>query len=206
MTKNQTFRRPWCLIICLKHYASFLKTLLSLLKILCVEISYVVIPGGVEALQEFNALRATYLQPQVPTLGRIYQILAQKKDNMQVLTRRVVELETTTGIFGLAVHPHPRPHLIKTYNETLQVLSRLPEHAIYRQAAEALTQHRLSIVEATEDINEIEKGVGAGQIEEVILQAEDEKTLAVKMEEWKPWESLEEQPPAEQWNYDMFKE
>ncbi|CAG8554644.1 14681_t:CDS:2 [Ambispora leptoticha] len=114
--------------------------------------------------------------------------------------------KTTTGIFGLAVHPNPRPHLIKTYNETLQVLARLPEHAVYRQSAEALTQHRLSIAEATEDINEIEKGIGAGQIEEVILQAEDEKQLAAKMEEWKPWEPLEEPPPAGQWNYDMFKE
>ena len=92
----------------------------------------------------------------------------------------------TTGIFGLPVHPNPRPHLIKTYNATLAALSRLPTVAVYRQATEALTKHRLSIVESTENISEIEEKIDAGQIEQIITQAEDELRLVAKVEEWKP--------------------
>ncbi|RUO96373.1 ETC complex I subunit conserved region-domain-containing protein [Jimgerdemannia flammicorona] len=94
--------------------------------------------------------------------------------------------KTTTGITGIAVHPTPRPHLIKTYGDTLTALSRLPATAVYRQATEALTQHRLAVVESTEDLGEIEAKIGAGQIEEVIIQAEDEQRLVAKMAEWKP--------------------
>jgi len=111
----------------------------------------------------------------------------------------------TTGIFGLPVHPNPRPHLIKTYNDTLAALSRLPTVAVYRQATEALTKHRLSIVESTENVSEIEKKIDAGQIEQIITQAEDELRLVPKVEEWKPWEPLQEPPPKGQWDYSMFK-
>jgi NADH dehydrogenase (ubiquinone) 1 alpha subcomplex subunit 5 len=90
-------------------------------------------------------------------------------------------------VFGLAVHPNPRPHLIKTYGETLKALTRIPPTAIYRQATEAITQKRLKIVESTTNIQEIENKIDAGQIEEVIWQAEDELKLVGKMEEWKPY-------------------
>lgn len=106
-------------------------------------------------------------------------------------------IKTTTGLFGIAVHPNPRPHLIKTYNETLEALLLLPPTAVYRQATEALTKQRLSIVESTEDVGEIEEKIGTGQIEEVIMQAEDEQKLVAKMEEWRPWEPLEDRPPQD---------
>ncbi|OZJ02099.1 hypothetical protein BZG36_05211, partial [Bifiguratus adelaidae] len=94
--------------------------------------------------------------------------------------------KTTTGLTGIAVHNSPRPTLIKVYNQTLSRLSALPASAVYRQAAEALTKHRLEIVESTKDVNEIEKKIGAGQVEELIWQAEDELKLVEKMEQWKP--------------------
>ncbi|KAI8376957.1 ETC complex I subunit conserved region-domain-containing protein [Blakeslea trispora] len=109
--------------------------------------------------------------------------------------------KVSTGITGVAVHANPRPHLIQTYNSTLQTLSRLPATAVYRQATESVTQQRLSIVESTENIEEIESKINVGQIEEVILQAEDELSLASKMEEWKAWESLETPIPEGQWVY-----
>ncbi|KAF7724303.1 hypothetical protein EC973_001149 [Apophysomyces ossiformis] len=109
--------------------------------------------------------------------------------------------KATTGLTGIPVHPNPRPHLIQTYNNTLKALSRLPASAVYRQATESLTQHRLSIVESTENVDEIESKIGSGQIEEVILQAEDELKLVGKMEEWKPWEALETPIPEGQWKY-----
>jgi NADH dehydrogenase (ubiquinone) 1 alpha subcomplex subunit 5 len=84
------------------------------------------------------------------------------------------------------VHPNPRPHLIRTYQDTLTALERIPPTAVYRQATETLTQHRLAIVESTEDIGKIEERIAAGQIEEVIVQAEDELKLVDKIEQWKP--------------------
>lgn len=104
----------------------------------------------------------------------------------------------TTGIHGIPVHPHPLPHLLQTYRSTLSLLSKMPPQAVYRQAAEALTNHRIGIVqshggevEASSEANEaqiekIEEAIGQGVIEEVVLQAEDEQRLAAKMLEWKP--------------------
>ncbi|KAI8047953.1 ETC complex I subunit conserved region-domain-containing protein [Gilbertella persicaria] len=107
----------------------------------------------------------------------------------------------STGLAGIPVHANPRPHLIQTYNNTLEALSRLPTTAVYRQATEAFTQQRLSIVESTEDIQEIESKINVGQIEEVIMQAEDELKMVAKMEEWKAWEPLETPIPEGQWVY-----
>ncbi|CAG8606247.1 16487_t:CDS:2, partial [Acaulospora morrowiae] len=107
--------------------------------------------------------------------------------------------KTTTELFGLAVHPNPRPHLLNIYKKTLESLTQIPPTAVYRQATEALTQHRLSIVESNEDVKEIESKIGAGIIEEVIWQAEDELKLLDKVKEWKVWEPLEEPPPKGQW-------
>ncbi|OBZ90164.1 NADH dehydrogenase [ubiquinone] 1 alpha subcomplex subunit 5 [Choanephora cucurbitarum] len=109
--------------------------------------------------------------------------------------------KVSTGIAGVRVHANPRPHLIQTYTNTLETLSRLPATAVYRQATESLVQQRLSIVESTENIAEIESKINVGQIEEVIHQAEDELSLASKMEEWKAWEPLETPIPEGQWVY-----
>ncbi|KAI9228137.1 MAG: ETC complex I subunit conserved region-domain-containing protein [Piptocephalis tieghemiana] len=107
--------------------------------------------------------------------------------------------KASTGITGLAVHPNPRAHLVSVYKDTLKSLERLPSHSVYRQATEALTSQRLGVVESTEDISKIEATLGAGQIEEVIVQAEDEAKLVPEMEKWKAWEPLEEIPPKDQW-------
>ncbi|KAI9263763.1 ETC complex I subunit conserved region-domain-containing protein [Sporodiniella umbellata] len=107
----------------------------------------------------------------------------------------------TTGITGIRVHHNPRPHLIQTYNQTLEALARIPTTAVYRQATEAFTQHRLAIVESTENVDEIESKIDVGQIEEIIMQAEDELKLVAKMEEWKSWEELETPIPEGQWKY-----
>jgi NADH dehydrogenase (ubiquinone) 1 alpha subcomplex subunit 5 len=80
-------------------------------------------------------------------------------------------------------------------------LTRIPTTAVYRQATESLTQHRLNIVESTENIEEIETKIDVGQIEEVIIQAEEELKLVAKMEEWKAWETLETPIPQGQWVY-----
>ncbi|KAG2208586.1 hypothetical protein INT46_004921 [Mucor plumbeus] len=109
--------------------------------------------------------------------------------------------KVSTRIAGIPVHQNPRPHLIQTYNTTLEALTRIPSTAIYRQATESLTQQRLSIVESTENIEEIESKINVGQIEEVIIQAEEELKMVAKIEEWKAWEPLEAPIPKGQWVY-----
>ncbi|KAL8746615.1 MAG: hypothetical protein Q9190_001394 [Brigantiaea leucoxantha] len=51
-----------------------------------------------------------------------------------------------TGLTGLFTHPLPRPHLLYLYTTTLTRLRHLPDHSVYRQSTEALTNHRLNIV------------------------------------------------------------
>lgn len=55
---------------------------------------------------------------------------------------------TPTGLTGVFTHPNPRPHLIYLYNQTLDKLKKLPETSVYRQSAEAVTKHRLNIIES----------------------------------------------------------
>jgi len=108
----------------------------------------------------------------------------------------------TTGIYGLAVHPNPLPELTKTYESTLAALSSIPEHAAYRQGAQALTLRKLKIVQdANGDIAEVEKQLDEGQIEQALVIAKDELSLLGKMAEWKAWEPLEEKPESGQWEY-----
>ncbi|KAG0131102.1 ETC complex I subunit conserved region-domain-containing protein [Tuber indicum] len=65
----------------------------------------------------------------------------------QVGTQRLAPF-STTGIAGILTHPNPRPALIAVYNHTISLLSRLPQHSVYRQSTENLTKHRLAIVES----------------------------------------------------------
>ncbi|MBE7182160.1 MAG: hypothetical protein INR71_13325 [Terriglobus roseus] len=53
-----------------------------------------------------------------------------------------------TGLTGLITHRSPRSALLYTYNSTLDHLKRLPETSVYRQSTEALTKHRLKVVES----------------------------------------------------------
>ncbi|TFK30479.1 Ndufa5, NADH-ubiquinone oxidoreductase subunit [Coprinopsis marcescibilis] len=108
----------------------------------------------------------------------------------------------STGITGLKVHPNPLPELVKTYQTTLSVLSSIPETSVYRQGVEALTRHRLGVVEAANgDIAAVESQLKDGQIEETLDIASDELSLASKMLEWKAWEPLQETPAPGQWTY-----
>lgn len=60
---------------------------------------------------------------------------------------RYLEANTPTGLTGLPTHPSPRPALIYTYRETLNKLKQFPESSVYRQSLEALTKHRLAVIE-----------------------------------------------------------
>ncbi|KAL2872456.1 complex I NDUFA5 subunit family protein [Aspergillus lucknowensis] len=62
---------------------------------------------------------------------------------------RYLEPFAPTGLTGLNTHPSPRPTLIYIYRATLEKLKAFPESSAYRQATEALTRHRLQIIEST---------------------------------------------------------
>ncbi|KAL8825894.1 MAG: hypothetical protein Q9191_004134 [Dirinaria sp. TL-2023a] len=53
-----------------------------------------------------------------------------------------------TGLCGLFTHPSPRSTLIATYSATLSKLRSFPDHSVYRQSVEAITRHRLSVIES----------------------------------------------------------
>lgn len=92
----------------------------------------------------------------------------------------------TTGLTGLKVHHDPLPELKKTYEATLQTLSAIPQSSVYRQGVEALTLHKLKVLEkANGDISVLEKELDEGQVEEALDIAQDELSLANKMLEWK---------------------
>lgn len=60
---------------------------------------------------------------------------------------RYLEPGTRTGLTGLLTHSSPRATLLYLYTSTLDKLKAVPEHSLYRQSVEAVTKHRLSIVE-----------------------------------------------------------
>ena len=64
----------------------------------------------------------------------------------------------------------------------------IPETAQYRVSVETLTNERLAVISKDISPEEMEEEIGAGQLEELILQAKDELSLIPKMAEWKPWD------------------
>ncbi|KAJ6099932.1 hypothetical protein N7467_001467 [Penicillium canescens] len=80
---------------------------------------------------------------------------------------RYLEPFAPTGLTGLFTHPSPRPTLIYLYSTTLQKLQVFPESSAYRQSVEALTRHRLQIIESQKPagfdawLERVRKTVGA---------------------------------------------
>jgi len=65
-----------------------------------------------------------------------------------VAKTRFLETGAPTGLTGLTTHPSPRPALLYTYHQTLLKLAQFPSTSVYRQSTEALTKHRLAIIDA----------------------------------------------------------
>lgn len=61
---------------------------------------------------------------------------------------RYLEAGNPTGLTGLFNHPAPRSTLLYLYGSTLDKLKSFPEHSVYRQSTEALTKHRMNIIES----------------------------------------------------------
>ncbi|NWI51584.1 NDUA5 dehydrogenase, partial [Calyptomena viridis] len=107
----------------------------------------------------------------------------------------------TTGLVGLAVAEHPHERLRILYTKILGVLQNIPKDAAYRKYTEQIVNERFDLVKKETDVQKLQDKLNSGQIEEVIVQAENELVLARKMIEWKPWEPLVEEPPSDQWRW-----
>ncbi|XP_058045889.1 NADH dehydrogenase [ubiquinone] 1 alpha subcomplex subunit 5 isoform X1 [Ahaetulla prasina] len=110
-------------------------------------------------------------------------------------------LKKTTGLVGLAVCNNPHERLKILYTKILGILETMPQDAAYRKYTEKLINERFDIVKAESNVQRLENKLNSGQLEEVILQAENELSLAKKMLKYRPWEPLVEEPPENQWKW-----
>ncbi|XP_063564098.1 NADH dehydrogenase [ubiquinone] 1 alpha subcomplex subunit 5 isoform X2 [Gorilla gorilla gorilla] len=106
---------------------------------------------------------------------------------------------SSKGVKGLTQAIQLRLRIL--YTKILDVLEEIPKNAAYRKYTEQITNEKLAMVKAEPDVKKLEDQLQGGQLEEVILQAEHELNLARKMREWKLWEPLVEEPPADQWKW-----
>jgi NADH dehydrogenase (ubiquinone) 1 alpha subcomplex subunit 5 len=106
-----------------------------------------------------------------------------------------------TGLTGLAVSKNPVHTLGVLYSKNLRALAKMPLEYPYRKNTESLINERAAIIKKSSTIEEAEKKIGMGQIEEVIIQAENELVLSRSILEWKAWEPLCEAAPANQWKW-----
>lgn len=77
--------------------------------------------------------------------------------------------------------------------------TQFPASSIYRQSVENLTKARLEIIQKNDVTEVIEREIGSGLIEEILIQAGYEFELAQDLANKKVWEELEEKPLPDQW-------
>ncbi|XP_065344545.1 NADH dehydrogenase [ubiquinone] 1 alpha subcomplex subunit 5 [Cloeon dipterum] len=111
----------------------------------------------------------------------------------------------TTNLTGLAVAKNPHHTLSVLYNKIQRALLQMPEQSAYRKHTSEIISTRSKLVSETKDVAQLEQKINCGQIEEVIVQAENELVLARKMLGWKPWEPLLREAPKNQWQWPPTK-
>lgn len=103
-----------------------------------------------------------------------------------------------TGVFK-AHTPHTT--LRTLYKRILIHLDKMPADAAYRVNTTKIIKDRQAVLDREKTPEGVVKALQSGQIEEIIIQAENELELAKKMLEFKPWEPLTEHPPPDQWKW-----
>jgi len=91
--------------------------------------------------------------------------------------------KTTTGLVGVPVVPDSVAALEAASNRVLALVAKhVPETAHYRRQVEAVYQGRLAACKAHPGSPEgVEAALGEGQVEELLLMAQDEERLIPKM-------------------------
>ncbi|CAF2857951.1 unnamed protein product [Rotaria sp. Silwood2] len=108
-------------------------------------------------------------------------------------------LKATTNLTGLTVCKDPHYALKLLYGKILRDLKSIPETSAYRKYTEDIVNSRLEHVENESNIARLERKINCGQIEEVIVQAENELMCVRRMALNHVWEPLVAQAPANQW-------
>jgi len=140
-----------------------------------------------KASREKKPISIFVLRTHTRSRGDTFNLTPDTYHAMFRLTRPLFQaLKKSTGITGLSIHSDPLPELIKTYKQTISVLSTIPRTSVYRQGAEAFSRHKLNMVQAANgNITVAELRLKEGLIEESLEIASDELELARKMVEWK---------------------
>ncbi|XP_014247305.1 NADH dehydrogenase [ubiquinone] 1 alpha subcomplex subunit 5-like [Cimex lectularius] len=107
--------------------------------------------------------------------------------------------KTATGLTGLPVSKTPQHTLSVLYGKILNVLDSMPKDAAYRKYTEEIVKSRAAIVSQAKTSEEIEQKIECGQVEELIIQADNELALARQFARCKPWEPLMTSAPKDQW-------
>jgi len=115
--------------------------------------------------------------------------LHEREFNELKYKQRPKNMKISTGLVYMDVEPFPRMKLMKIYYIILDKLKELPKNAGYRVFVEELTKYRMRIVEDNEDVDEIERLIGFGCIEELIDAANHEISCIRAMKIHKPWEA-----------------
>jgi NADH dehydrogenase (ubiquinone) 1 alpha subcomplex subunit 5 len=113
---------------------------------------------------------------------------------------RYLEPFAPTGLTGLNTHPSPRPTLIYLYRATLEKLKSFPESSAYRTSTEALTRHRLQIIESTKPpgfeawLERVKKTVAAEPERFASLRQSDGNFVGVQLRDGS------DEPRGEEWD------
>lgn len=120
---------------------------------------------------------------------------------------KFLEPGAPTGLTGLLTHPSPRSTLLYHYNNTLEKLKQIPESSVYRQSTEALTKHRLQIIEQS-------KPAGWDEWQEKIqTQIGDDPGIVSKISSGTGWSvatlrkdrEVDERSKGAEWDGEEFK-
>jgi len=115
--------------------------------------------------------------------------------------------KVTTGIVGLhALEDGKSAYEAVCARVLRDVREGIPESAGYRKVVEATYEDRLAKAKACASVEEIERAIGEGQIEELYEIAKDELALIPKMRAWKPWEFDHEIEVIEEPKENPYKE
>ena len=128
----------------------------------------------------------------------------------------------------MAVSKNAHTKLALIYSKNLRVLAKMPTDYAYRYSiilfinniklsilflafiwffysfrkhTEQIVTARAALVKSVANVAELETKINGGQIEEVVIQAENELNLSRKILEWKSWEPLIAEAPANQWKW-----
>ncbi|XP_066591089.1 NADH dehydrogenase [ubiquinone] 1 alpha subcomplex subunit 5 [Prorops nasuta] len=102
---------------------------------------------------------------------------------------------------AVAVNKVGITQLLKLHRQMRNLLVQMPENYLYRTTVEQLVNERDDILKKTTNIQEVEKQMQSGQIEEIIHQFKREVDTAKRLIEYKAWEPFDFPAPEHQWTW-----